>query len=157
MPDKTHFDLETLLLLVIAMLNPMIAVFMMKGCGKEFVICTLLFILCLFPAWLYTYWLIADRHKRKKSGVLIVVGVTGQSSGSNVVQLQRANTAPPPVVQTIEYKPQPALPAPTPASAPPPTPASPTKATEVVMVTKAPDSPPAAAPAPVVVPAPGPR
>jgi len=45
MPDKTHFDLETLLLLVIAMLNPMVAVFMMKGCGKEFVICTLLFIL----------------------------------------------------------------------------------------------------------------
>lgn len=89
--------------------------------------------------------------------MLIVVGVTGQSSGSNVVQLQRANTAPPPVVQTIEYKPQPALPAPTPAAVPPPMPASPTKAREVVVVTEAPDSPPAAAPAPVAVPAPGPK
>ena len=45
MPDKTHFDLETLLLLVIAIFNPMIAIFMMKGCGKEFVICILLFML----------------------------------------------------------------------------------------------------------------
>lgn len=47
MPDKTQFDLETLLLLVIAIFNPMIAVFMMKGCGKEFVICILLFVLML--------------------------------------------------------------------------------------------------------------
>jgi uncharacterized membrane protein YqaE (UPF0057 family) len=44
MPDKTHYDLETLILMVIAMLNPMVAVFMMKGCGGQFVICLLLFI-----------------------------------------------------------------------------------------------------------------
>jgi uncharacterized membrane protein YqaE (UPF0057 family) len=49
MPDKTHFDLETLILLIMAMLNPMVAVFMMKGCGIEFVFCLLLFILLLVP------------------------------------------------------------------------------------------------------------
>lgn len=160
MPDKTQYDLETLILMLIAMLNPMIAVFMMKGCGKELVICILLTIFMfvfgvslflptypltfrfarLFPGWMYAYSLVTDRHKRKRSGQLVVVAVPAQSSGSNVVQMQRTSTAPAPVVQTIEYKPQPA---PTPA----PTPASPAKATEVVVVTKAPDSPPAAAPA----------
>jgi uncharacterized membrane protein YqaE (UPF0057 family) len=47
MPDKTHFDLETLILLIIAILNPIIAVFMMKGCGIELVFCLFLFILLL--------------------------------------------------------------------------------------------------------------
>jgi uncharacterized membrane protein YqaE (UPF0057 family) len=48
MPDKTHFDLETLILLIIAILNPIIAVFMMKGCGIELVFCLFLFILLSF-------------------------------------------------------------------------------------------------------------
>jgi uncharacterized membrane protein YqaE (UPF0057 family) len=47
MPDKTHFDLETLVLLIIAILNPMIAVFMMKGCGTELVFCLCLFLILL--------------------------------------------------------------------------------------------------------------
>jgi uncharacterized membrane protein YqaE (UPF0057 family) len=59
MPDKTHYDLETLILMVMAMLNPMIAVFMMKGFGKEYIICFLLLLLmlvflvsCLFLTYL---------------------------------------------------------------------------------------------------------
>jgi uncharacterized membrane protein YqaE (UPF0057 family) len=175
MPDKTHYDLETLILMIIAMLNPMIAVFMMKGCGTHFVICLLLFVTLyvsltfhlssaypadsqltsLIPGWIYAYVLVADRHKRKKSGLLVAVGVPSKAAESKIVQLQRTSTVPP-AVQTIEYKPQPVLAAPAPAlPAPTPAPPSPATATEqVVVVTKAPDAPP---PTPVVVPVPAPK
>jgi uncharacterized membrane protein YqaE (UPF0057 family) len=176
MPDKTHYDLETLILMIIAMLNPMVAVFMMKGCGGQFIICLLLFITLfvflasllfstypadsyrnsLFPAWIYAYVLVADRHKRKKSGLLVVVGVPGKVAESKVVQLQRTSTVPP-AVQTIEYRPQPVLAAPAPPAPviPAPAPPSPATATEqVVVVTKAPDVPP---PTPVVVPVAAPK
>jgi hypothetical protein len=110
----------------------------------------------LFPAWIYAYVLVADRHKRKKSGLLVVVGVPGKVAESKAVQLQRTSTVPP-AVQTIEYKPQPVLAAPAPAApalpAPAPAPPSPATATteQVVVVTKAPDAPP---PTSVVVPVP---
>jgi hypothetical protein len=102
----------------------------------------------LFPGWIYAYVLIADRHKRKKAGLLVVVGVSGKAADSKVVQLQRTSTVPP-AVQTTEYKPQPVLVVPAPA---PPSPATATE--QVVVVTKAPDAPP---PTPVVIPVPAPK
>ncbi|KAK6004642.1 hypothetical protein QM012_008504 [Aureobasidium pullulans] len=135
MPER-HHDQDTLLLLLIALINPVIAVFMMRGCGLEVVICFLLCLLFIFPGSIYAFYLVAEHARKKK---LDVTGYPAQSTKSNAVQV--VPTSPPPVVQAIEFKPQPAAPPPpTPVS---PTPAAPTPAPavaeQVVVVTKSPD------------------
>ncbi|KAG9527965.1 hypothetical protein KCU93_g4718, partial [Aureobasidium melanogenum] len=152
-------DQETLLLLLLALIAPPISVFMMRGCGHEVVICVVLGLLFLFPGHIYAYYLVAEHLRKKKTGQVVVVETPAQPTKSNVVQV--TSSAPPPVVQAIEYKPQSAAPppptpvSPTPAApAPTPTPApAPTVTEQVVVVTKSPDKAPEKAPeAPPVVP-----
>ncbi|KAG9966162.1 hypothetical protein KCU61_g914, partial [Aureobasidium melanogenum] len=150
-------DQETLLLLLVALIAPPFSVFMMGGCGHEVVICVVLGFLLVIPGQIYAFYLVAEHYRMKKTGQLVVVETLVQSTKSNVVLV--TSSAPPPVVQAIEYKPQSAAPPPpTPVSptpvAPAPTPApAPAVTEQAVVVTKSPDKAPEKAPdAPPVVP-----
>ncbi|KAH0366492.1 hypothetical protein KCU65_g5385, partial [Aureobasidium melanogenum] len=160
MPERFHEN-ETLLILIVALVAPPVAVFLMRGCGYEVLICFLLGLLFFFPGQIYAFCLVAEHArqlKQKTAKPMAVVETPAKSTKSNVDQV--APVAPPPVVQTIEYKPpSTAPPPPTPASptpaAPAPTPAAapPTVTEQVVVVTKSPDKAPEKAPeAPAVVP-----
>ncbi|KAH0159300.1 hypothetical protein KCU67_g7176, partial [Aureobasidium melanogenum] len=160
MPRRDRLqDQETLLLLLLAIIAPPVSVFMIRGCGHEVVICVVLGFLFLFPGQAYAIYLVSERYRKIKTGQVVVVETPAQPTKSNVVQV--TSSAPPPVVQAIEYKPQSAAPppptpvSPTPAApAPAPTPApAPAVIEQVVVVTKSPDKAPEKAPeAPPVVP-----
>ncbi|KAH0335681.1 hypothetical protein KCU81_g8914, partial [Aureobasidium melanogenum] len=161
MPERFHEN-ETLLILLVAMIAPAVAVFLMRGCGHEVLICFLLGLLFFFPGQIYAFCLVAEhaRQLKQKTGKpIVVVENPAQLAKSNVVQVTSST---PPVVQTIEYKPPSAAPPPptpvssTPAApAPAPPPAPPTVTEQVVVVTKSPDKAPEKAPeAPPVDPAP---
>ncbi|KAG9914005.1 hypothetical protein KCV05_g13446, partial [Aureobasidium melanogenum] len=84
-------DQETLLLLLVALIAPPFAVFMMRGCGHEVVICVVLGFLLVIPGQIYAYYLVAEHYRMKKTGQLVVVETPAQSTKPNVVQGQNAS------------------------------------------------------------------
>ncbi|KAI5200349.1 hypothetical protein E4T39_05751 [Aureobasidium subglaciale] len=116
MPDR-ELPVDTLLTIMICLVWPPGAVYIMKGCGSEVAICAGLTMLFIFPGVWYAVHTAVHRPKNAQSKVI----VDNNGTASNVQTTPRRTNTLPPVVQTIQAQPA----------------ATPTE--QVVVVTKGPE------------------
>ncbi|KAI5270890.1 hypothetical protein E4T47_05812 [Aureobasidium subglaciale] len=100
MPGR-DFTTDTLVLVVLSMMWPPGAVYIMKGCGSEVAICVALMFLFVFPGVWYSIYLALHHTKNTQSKVI----VDNTGTASNVQTIPRRTSTLPPVVQTIQAQP----------------------------------------------------